>query len=179
MPKPMRDEERPEGGAAASLFTSFSRELRAFVRRRLRSTNQNQVDDVFQEVFERFVRIEKTVMIRDPNAFICGMAVNVIHEFNYRQVRESRFVDSGASLEDAGDRLESSIADDSERLNLSRQIEGALDSLPEAHRAVLVCCKRDGMSYEEASRATGLSTQQVERYLMQARAKLTTLLWDI
>src|SRR5689334_10826307 len=61
-------------------------------------------------------------------------------------------------------------ADDAaERLNLRHQLDKALAALPENQRKVLLACKRDGMSYEEASRATGISLHMVPKYLVQAK----------
>jgi len=53
-----------------------------------------------------------------------------------------------------------------------------LGQLSAGHRAVLLCVKRDGMSYQEAAQATGFSVHTVEKYLFDALARLRTLGWD-
>jgi DNA-directed RNA polymerase specialized sigma24 family protein len=50
--------------------------------------------------------------------------------------------------------------------------------LPQHYRTVILLCKRDGMTYEEAAAASGLSVHTVETYLIRAKAKLMALTWD-
>ena len=62
---------------------------------------------------------------------------------------------------------------------MQRQLDRALARLPRMHRMVLLLLKRDGMSYEEAARATQLSVNTVEKYLFQAKAMIKTAKWDL
>ena len=52
------------------------------------------------------------------------------------------------------------------------QLNRALIKLPPTHRLVILLVKRDGLSYAEASRTTGLSVHTIEKYLVEARALL-------
>jgi DNA-directed RNA polymerase specialized sigma24 family protein len=65
-----------------------------------------------------------------------------------------------------------------ERLSLQRQLERGLAQLPPMHRTVLLLVTRDGLSHEEAARATNLSIHTVEKYVTEARARLKLLPWD-
>jgi len=48
--------------------------------------------------------------------------------------------------------------------------------LPAAHQLVLLLVKRDGLSYAEAAAAAGLSVHTIEKYVVEARARLRVLL---
>jgi RNA polymerase sigma factor (sigma-70 family) len=63
-----------------------------------------------------------------------------------------------------------------DHLSIQQQLERALDELAPKERAVLLLIKRDGMSYEEAAHAVGVSVHQVERFVTSARSKLKLLL---
>ena len=65
-----------------------------------------------------------------------------------------------------------------ERLNLQKQINAAFASLPEDHRRVMLAIKRDGMSYEEASVATGISLFMVHKLMVDAKVKMMARAWD-
>jgi DNA-directed RNA polymerase specialized sigma24 family protein len=51
-----------------------------------------------------------------------------------------------------------------------------LRKLPPTHRLVILLVKRDGLSYAEAARATGLSVHTIEKYLVEGRAMLRLIL---
>jgi RNA polymerase sigma-70 factor (ECF subfamily) len=53
-----------------------------------------------------------------------------------------------------------------------------LQQLPPAHQLVLLLVKRDGLSYTEAASAAGLSVHTIEKYVVEARARLRVLLAD-
>ena len=68
------------------------------------------------------------------------------------------------------------LTDSSERLELQNSIDNALKQLPPTHQAVLILVKRDGLSYQEAAEKTGLSVHTIEKYLVEGRALLRSLL---
>jgi RNA polymerase sigma-70 factor (ECF subfamily) len=65
-----------------------------------------------------------------------------------------------------------------ERLELQDGLAKALAKLPPTHRLVLLLVKRDGHSYSEAARLSGLSIHTIEKYVVEARARLRVLLAD-
>jgi DNA-directed RNA polymerase specialized sigma24 family protein len=44
---------------------------------------------------------------------------------------------------------------------------------------VLLLVKRDGLSYTEAARKAGLSVHTIEKYVVEARARLRVILADM
>jgi RNA polymerase sigma-70 factor (ECF subfamily) len=59
-----------------------------------------------------------------------------------------------------------------ERLELQDRLERALEQLSPTHQLVLLLVKRDGLSYAEAAKISGLSIHTIEKYLVEARAQL-------
>ncbi len=155
-----------------------SAEHSAVLRRFLTSRvgNINDIDDLVQEVFTRLLRVRDTELVRDPLAYLFGIAANVAREFLQRRYQDSVVFDSEvADRAPAGpERLtEGSVA---ERLELGDQLNRALIKLPPTHRLVILLVKRDGLSYAEASRTTGLSVHTIEKYLVEARSLLRLIL---
>ncbi len=176
-PELMQDRRRPGNSFTTSLFREYAEDLHSFLLKRLGS--RENADDVFQTVFERVMKVRKADLVRQPHAYLFGIAFHVVREFWIREKRDAVMSFDSAAIEKAGKSLEHANSDDAaERLNLRRQLDRALAALPENHRKVLLACKRDGMSYEEASRATGISLHMVPKYLVQAKARLMMMSWD-
>jgi RNA polymerase sigma-70 factor (ECF subfamily) len=64
----------------------------------------------------------------------------------------------------------------SQYLRSRQRLDKALNQLPEAHQLVLLLVKRDGLSYAEAAAASGLSIHTIEKYVVEARARLRIIL---
>lgn len=171
--------QEPDSVAALAedTFRHCAADLHRFLRRRLR--DPQSADDVTQEVFSRLVRVRHPDLVKDPRSYLFGIAFHVIRELRLQENRQPVRYDSQTAKR-AGEQPEQLVADDmADRLNIQRQLEHALAELPEVHRAVLLMCKRDGLTYQEVARATGISIHMVEKHLIQARAKLLGMLWDL
>jgi RNA polymerase sigma factor (sigma-70 family) len=161
---------------AASVFGRYAALLHRFLVRRLK--DPESADDVAQEVFSRLARLKQSDFVRKPQSYLFGIAFHVVREFHARVEHERVTYDSEV-LEQLAEHPAEIERDELEaRMNLRQQLEQALAQLPEAHRTVLLLCKRDGMTYEEAAKVSGLSVHTVEKYLVQARAKMIALSWD-
>ncbi len=138
--------------------------------------NINDIDDLVQEVFTRLLRVRDTELVRDPLAYLFGIAANVAREFLQRRYQDNVMFDSEVADRTpahAEHLMDGGLA---ERLELRDQLNRALIKLPPTHRLVLLLVKRDGLSYGEAARATGLSVHTIEKYLVEARALLRLIL---
>jgi RNA polymerase sigma-19 factor, ECF subfamily len=144
-----------------------------YLIRRLSRASQD-VDDLVQEIYLELLRRDTRKEVRNPLAFIYGVAAHVLADHRTDAAHEhERFV----SEEDAGaawgefpsdaltDRLEDFVS-------IQQQIQTALDQLPPMQAAVLVLHKRDGLSYEEVAEKLGLKVDTVHKYLTQARLKI-------
>jgi RNA polymerase sigma-70 factor (ECF subfamily) len=131
------------------------------------------IPDIVQETFRRFLsRADRPELVRDPLAFLLGMARNVARERAYEEQRQAVTFDSNL-LDHRSDTLDlASSRDAAEELAAQADIARALALLPDAHLAVLMLVDAEGRSYEEAARLTGFTRSTVATYLMQARAKL-------
>jgi RNA polymerase sigma-19 factor, ECF subfamily len=156
--------------------TRYKRELHRYLVRRLQ--NPQDVDDLAQEVYMRLMRVDEKKLIREPLAFLYGIAAHVVADFWIGAEREHR--GAGAEpLDDCIDDESLTLPDDlAERLNLQQQLERAIAQLPPLHAAVLLAHKRDGLSYEEVAAKLRISVHTVEKYVTQAKARIRTMQWE-
>jgi RNA polymerase sigma-70 factor (ECF subfamily) len=162
---------------AADVFRHYAADLHRYLRKRLH--NPQQADDVVQEVFSRLVRVQHPELVKKPHSYLFGIAFHVIREMRLQEEQEAVSYDSLA-VENAAEHPSHVARDElSDQLNIQAQVERALAQLPDIHRALVLMCKRDGMTYAEAAVATGISVHMVEKHLVQARVKLLGMLWDL
>jgi RNA polymerase sigma-70 factor (ECF subfamily) len=169
--------DRPKMHAARlakSAFGDHSAVLKRFLMSRV--GNINDIDDLVQEVFTRLLRVRDTELVRDPLAYLLGIAANVAREFLQRRYQDSVVFDARAADRAPAGAEQSRESGVAERLELGDQLNRALRKLPPTHRLVILLVKRDGLSYAEAARATGLSVHTIEKYLVEGRAMLRLIL---
>ena len=173
--KPLRIDE---DARFRGLIQQYRVELRRFLRRRVRSSQD--IDDIAQEIFARFLRVDRK-QLRKPRSYLFGIAAHVIREFRMRSQHDQDWVTVDSNMADsAADQPPHPRADElTDRLSLQRQLLDALAQLPRMQRTVLLMVKHDGLSHEEVARATQLSVNTIERYVVEARAKLKALMWDV
>ncbi len=158
-------------GLAATIHEQFRTELHRFLARRLRG--HQETDDLAQEVYLRLLRLEKSELIRQPHAYVYTIASHVAHQFRMRMQQNPVTFDSDA-LQVAADDPNQALPDQlAEHLNAERLVEQLLKDLPAMHRAVLVLCKRDGMSHEEIAAKLNISVHTVKKYIYEAKARIT------
>jgi RNA polymerase sigma-70 factor (ECF subfamily) len=124
-----------------------------------------------QEVLFRLARKRDPELVRDPEAYLFGIAFNVISEINEKASRDVVACNSDL-VSKLGENLRyatsaTALEDD---LALEKDIQSVLMELPPRYRDVLLLCKHDGLSYEESADRLGLSLHTVEKYLVRARA---------
>ncbi len=164
--------------SAISVFRRYGPELQRFLLRRIR--RDHEVEDVVQEVFMRLLRIGNTDLIRNPRAYIYGIALHVVREFRMRHVKAGTWAtldpqDIVDLAEQPGELRQDELA---EQLDIQQRLERALGRLPAAHRTVFLLHKRDGYSYEEIARQLGISVHTVDKYLLQAKVRIRAIEWD-
>ena len=161
---------------AVSACKTYTRELHRYLGRRLK--NRQDADDLAQEVFARLLRVKNVELIRNPLAYILGIAAHVVREFRDHEQHQCVVFSSdiAESLGAVAEATSDGSTDNSERLELQNSIDNALKQLPTTHQAVLILVKRDGLSYQEAAAKTGLSVHTIEKYLVEGRARLRLLL---
>ncbi|MDE0039989.1 MAG: sigma-70 family RNA polymerase sigma factor [Gammaproteobacteria bacterium] len=124
--------------------------------------------DLAQEVFLRLLRITRPELIRDPEAYVYRVALNVAQEWRLRAAQ------SKDHSSDALDALES--PDVTEEMILRRQrqasIRRVVEDLPAATRSALLLHVYRDMTYQQVAEHMGVSRRSVKRYLANGYAAL-------
>jgi RNA polymerase sigma-70 factor (ECF subfamily) len=177
--RPASEVDKPAAGLALNTFRSHARELQRFLLRRV--GDRQDVDDLSQEVFARLLRVENVELIRSPLAYLLGIATHVVREFRQRKQHQCVIFDSDMadSLSDNLELPRGEAVNGAEQLELQNWLDTALKQLPLTHQTVLLLVKRDGLSYEEAAAVTQLSVHTIEKYLVEARARLRLLMKEV
>jgi RNA polymerase sigma-70 factor (ECF subfamily) len=163
---------------AESAFQHYGAQLHRFLARRLR--HPQDAEDLAQEVFMRLSRIENSEFVRQPRAYLFGVASHVVSEFRIRNAnaREWVTVDSEIVAQRTERPDEWQPDELAEQLNMQRQLRQALEKLPSMHLAVFLLHKRDGYSYEEIAEKLGLTVRKIESCLAEAKTQLRSMAWD-
>ncbi|MGO9513105.1 MAG: RNA polymerase sigma factor [Steroidobacteraceae bacterium] len=172
----LSDRSESASHLAGKAFRDHAVELQRFLARRV--AHAQDADDLAQEVFARLLRVHDAELIRNPLSYLLGIATHVVREFRQRKQHERVLFDS-ALTEDLCDDPERAAAQSAaEQLELRERLDKALRQLPAAQQLVLLLVKRDGLSYAEAARSAGLSVHTIEKYVVEARARLRVILAD-
>lgn len=156
-----------EGGQRIAQWArSWNAGLTRFLRRRL--PQPIDAEDLAQEVYARLLRVENLELIREPQAYLYRVAVNVAAEWRMRAAQ---------SKPHSADELDALVAATTPETALNeadfaRQLDGALHEMTPMVRAVIYLKLRDGMTHEEIARHLGITTRMVRRLLTTAYAQL-------
>jgi len=163
--------------AAATAFEQYGPALHRYLLRRLR--RPEDVPDLTQEIFERFLKKkDRAELIRNPLAYLYGIASHVVSEAHYEE-QQNRVTCDSELLTRLDDRFDSASPDQlAEQLGLQRDLLDALALLPRNHLLAVLLVEGQDMSYEEAAQASGFTRNTIATYLMHARAKLKLILQD-
>lgn len=149
---------------AQDAFSHYHRALHAYLVRRL--SNAEDARDAMQEVFFRLLRVERTDLVRNPQAYLYGIASHVVREFRMRAQRER------AAFESSEPPRHSSMDELGEGVGMERDVEVALAQLSHVELRILIYERRDGLSIGEIASKTGLSVHTVKKYLFRALARV-------
>jgi RNA polymerase sigma-70 factor (ECF subfamily) len=164
----------PASSLADAAFRDHSADLQRFLLRRVR--HAQDADDLAQEVFARLLRVRDADLVRKPLAYLIGIASHVVREFRQRKQHERVTFDSAVTDEVCESSEQAGEHGLAERLEMRQCLDRALTQLPPTHQLVLLLVKRDGLSYAEAALSAGLSVHTVEKYVVEARARLRVVL---
>jgi RNA polymerase sigma-19 factor, ECF subfamily len=163
----------PGAQLTASVFERYGKELHRYLLRHLRQPQD--AGDLAQEVYLRLLRLEKSELVRQPNAYVFFVAAQVVSQFKLRAQAEPVLYDSDIAQERTENPPHFRTDELGEHLNAQRSLETLLSRLPATHRDVLLLRRRDGLSWTEIARELGLSVHTVKKYLHEARARLRML----
>lgn len=160
----------PDGERVATAFAEYHQALQSYLARRLGRTEE--VRDLVQEVFLRFLRIEQSRVVENPQAFLYGIASNVVLERRRARQRQAVIFNSRVVDHDAENPREFRRDELGESLALERQLEAAARQLTPIQLRILQYWRGDGLSFEEIATVLGLSPHTVKKYATQAIASI-------
>ncbi|MEX1267100.1 MAG: sigma-70 family RNA polymerase sigma factor [Woeseia sp.] len=147
------------------MFTESGDDLGRFLAMRLPS--RADAEDLAQETYLRLLRVERSDLVRRPEALLYRIASNLVYEYylkrSHREKCDTEFVEGSAG---AG---QPTAAHADARRRIAR-LEKVTASLSPKCRAALIMARRDGMTYAEIAARLGISTSMVKKYLKQAHA---------
>ncbi len=177
MPSPESRPSQKTVYAAAAAFHKYAPALHRYLVKRIR--RWADVQDVMQEVYERYLRMPNVDSVRNPQAYLYGIATHVIGDARLREEHSVVTYDSEIADVAANSPRLATPDDIVDRLGLSQELQRAIAQLPDMHKAVLLLAVRDGLSHREVAQRTGLTEKTVGFYVCEAKARLRTLLQTI
>jgi RNA polymerase sigma-70 factor (ECF subfamily) len=142
--------------------------LAAFIRRRVRQPAD--ASDLTQEVYLRFLRADREELIRNPEAYLYTVAVNLLREQSVLDRRWAQSVDASQLPTDPALVNFRTPEEEVDREARMGRITALVESLPPKLQAVLVLQYRDGLTYQEIAARLGVTTHTVKKYVMQGLA---------
>ncbi len=158
----MKQAAKPPLASIVNAFRSSESRLRAFVRRLV--VNDSDVDDICQETVLRALEAEKQRTIDSPEAFLFGVARNVVRKQLTKQSRsvidlvDGLAPDEYAAEEPSLDR----VLDERQRLELFTE---AVATLPPQCQRVFVMKRVYGYSQRDIAARLKISESTVEKHV--------------
>ena len=152
------------------LVRALSAELQQDLVRYLASRLPSEEDarDIAQEAFLRLLRLERTDLIRHPEAYLFRIASNLVHEHWLK----SRPRDTGPGVDPEELTSETTPTETLvEQEQAIDTLERALRLLPDKQRIVVVLHRRDGLTYREIADALQISPDMVKKHLIKGLAR--------
>jgi RNA polymerase sigma factor (sigma-70 family) len=156
---------------AQRIYNARGSDLLRYLRHRLR--NSADAKDIAQEAFLRFLRLDDTDRLRNPEAYIFRIASNLLWERRLRERAELARSRVEEELIAEHTPFELAIADQE-----ATRLRAAVDSLPSVRRSVLVLHIRDGLSFSQIAVASGISTSLAKKHYYRALAECREHLID-
>lgn len=151
---------------ARSLSANRHQDLVRYLSSRLPS--EEDAKDLAQEAFLRLLRLERSDLIRHPEAYLYRIATNLVHEHWLKARPES----AGSDLDPEGiaapGKSTEGLAEQKQTLDT---LGRALGLLPILQRRVVLMHRRDGLTYDEIGRALNISPGMVKKYLCKGLAR--------
>jgi RNA polymerase sigma-70 factor (ECF subfamily) len=158
----------------ADIYKSIEAEIPR-LRRYARALKRDftAADDLVQDTLTRALA---KLHLWQEGTNLRGWLVTVMHNQHVNQVRAS--IRAGAVIDPSEDGPPASWPANQDKCLELRDLDRALDRLPEEQRAVILLVGLEGMRYEEAAEALGIPTGTVRSRLSRGRIALRVLMDD-
>jgi RNA polymerase sigma-70 factor (ECF subfamily) len=134
-------------------------ELRMLLTRRLGS--EDLARETLHETWLRLDRIDDVAVMRNPDAYLARVALNLATDRQRLETRRARRSDVNAVLEDIVDDVPGQAEKLESRLDLAI-FEGALRELSERRRAILIAARLDEEPHQKIAERFGISKRMVQ-----------------
>jgi RNA polymerase sigma factor (sigma-70 family) len=149
------------------LAARHGRTLHRFLASRLRNA-LTEVPDLVQEVFLRLLRVNRLDNVRNPEAYLFGIARHVLHQHR----TETSVTPETVDIADVLAELEDIPASGPEaKIEMQQRIEDfhrALSRMPPNVYATLILNRVAGLTLEEVANRLGVSRGMAKKYLAAA-----------
>ncbi len=141
-------------------------QIERFLASRIR--NPDDARDLAQEAFLRLLRLKDAEYIRQPEAYLFRIAINLAYEHRLKQ--KASPIDPYAVVEEDDESLATrhTMEDLAELREKIERLEQALGTMPPNVQAALIYQRRDGMTYGEIAERLDVSSSMVKKYLQTA-----------
>jgi RNA polymerase sigma-19 factor, ECF subfamily len=155
-----------EGSFVRDAFNEHRSRLFRYLRRRL--ANEDDAQEIAQETFLRLLRVPRSDLVEDPQAYLYRVARNLVYERSCKTLPAHRWADDSELDElEALQELPDAAVD---RLALAERVTGFLEELPPQSRAIFSLFWQRGLSQQEIAEQVGLSKSMVQKTLAQSIA---------
>ncbi len=147
------------------VYQLYSHKLFSFVFRILK--NEDEAEDIVQEVFVKIWESrERLGDFKLLNSYIFTIAYNQSIDLIRKRIHNSKYLEH---LKNASILQESvSIITDVEFNELSNQVDGLIQNLPERQKQVYLLHREEGLTYPEIAERLGISKNTVENHMVKA-----------
>jgi RNA polymerase sigma-70 factor (ECF subfamily) len=158
------ENDRRGNSAGSPVFIAFMENetiIKKFLRRY--TSNRQDIEDISQETILRALHAEKNREIREPRAFLFGVARNVARkELDKKSKSLIDFIEDFGSQEYSSDEV--AVDDQVDSRQRMLVFWEAVTSLPPQCQKVFVLKKVHGYSHKEIAERLGISVSTVEKH---------------
>jgi RNA polymerase sigma-70 factor (ECF subfamily) len=153
-----------------SIRDAFNRHhgaLLCFLRRRLRVPEDAL--DLAQETYLRMMRYENTSILRNPEAMLFRIAINVVNDYGRSERMRRRAGECDTEAPDVPCDTPTPLREIAARQDLDTLLD-AIDKLPPKCKKVFLLSRVHHLSYREIAARCGISVKMVEKHISHALA---------
>jgi RNA polymerase sigma factor (sigma-70 family) len=135
-----------------------------FVLKNIKDTNTSQ--DIVQDTFEKLWIKHADVTYSKVRSYLFTSAYHTLIDYTRKSKKLIDIESMNSSLSESENGF----------FDLKKNLDQALEKIPEMHRAVILLRDYEGYSYEEIGEITGLTESQVKVYIYRGRLALRKLI---